>query len=678
MRKLLVFLSVLLPLTTSAAFQPLVYGEVRADADCSAPMRAMLERAMVMARVSVESAAFLQCISDAIKKTDGAKYGAAAAIGPYVACKTDPYADNQTNTQILQVLRVMRSANPVANKCTGGTGGNAEAHLGQHAHGNPEFLTWSGWLSAVQGSLGMRICRNPGDTNCQFAAYPWPYSQMAGTMMHEIAHTHGYDHGKNEQAGAAAACGITNNPGWHYQVNTLPYIIGNCIEAHISRSAAKCGRTEGCGPGALRMMASMTGACSCELDPRGPQNIEPEPIGQTLYIQTFPKSGTGFGAIDIHIRDGQGTGKWPLDRDDVVHGMADVVGKVGNVREEIVVTGRKGLGTIGVDSFGITTFNSTYPNGTAIRLPNNGSPAVLNTANMKIVGIGDFDGNGKEDFAFRYPGGIVVIGLFEVGLGTIGHIRNGVRYGDWKVAESDVLLGKVRKAGTDAFVIRSAWGMALFEYHTSSKDAKIVNAVQFGTRLAGGWIVGDVDRVQGAGDFTGDNLDELFVRSPWGIGLLQIPQTDEGAWTTRWLAPFGTVLPGNAAVPGGWTLDSKDRYSLGRFAKGTGRTLMAQHPKAGLGWFNFNGSTFAPWMSAPGGLEIARNFAIRDTLISGGGYEGVWSLHDGKNGALVMPTPNGVRAFPFMTTPNTRVFGIGHLKEMKPGDLGAQILSTDM
>lgn len=671
MNKLLVLLALILPLHSHAGFVPMVNGDLRFESDCQLNEKAMLERAMVLARASAGSYVFQQCVSDAVEKAEGAEFAGLPKIGPYLACKTDPYATGSKDTQILGVLTVMRGNNVVANKCTGGKGGNAEAVLGKYRHGNPEFMTWSGWLRNVAGSLGLRYCRPGDNAACQFAPYPWPYSQAAGIMMHEISHTHGYDHGANTQADAPAACGITN-PSWHYMKNTLPYIIGQCIEAHINASAVKCGRTEGCGPGMVRLLAGMKGACSCQPDPRGPQNIEPEPIGQTLYVQMAKKSGESHYGYDVHARDGQGIGDWTLTRDDLVHGSADIVGKLGNNLEELVVTGTKGLGLIGIDSFGIMKSLYVYPNGTNIRLPNRGSPGVLDTKTMKIIAMGDFDGNGKEDFIFRYPGGIVMVGVFEVGLGTIGHVRFGEKNGNWVVAESDVIAGRVRKAGTDAFVLRSAWGISLLEYNGKSTDTKIVNPVQFGTRLAGGWIVGDIDRIQAGGDFTGDGLDEVFVRSPWGIGLLQAPQTDEGAWTTRWAVPFGTALPG------GWVLDSKDRYSVSRSSKGTGRQVMAQSPKAGVGFLRFENNNFTKWMDAPMGLEIGRGFAIRDSLISGGGYDNVWSLHDGKNGALINVKPGGVHAITFMTTPNTRVLGVGKLQAMKPGDVETQVISTDM
>lgn len=42
---------------------------------------------------------------------------------------------------------------------------------------------------------------------------------LAGTMWHEVMHTHGYHHG-------ASCSGVI---GYHFQRNTAPYIVGKCM-----------------------------------------------------------------------------------------------------------------------------------------------------------------------------------------------------------------------------------------------------------------------------------------------------------------------------------------------------------------------------------------------------------------------------------------------------------------
>ncbi len=80
-----------------------------------------------------------------------------------------------------------------------------------------------------------------------------------------------------------------------------------------------------------------------------------------------------------------------------------------------------------------------------------------------------------------------------------------------------------------------------------------VQFAAFGESQAGGWRLGEGDRVQGVGDFDGDGVDDFVVKSAWGVGVLS---------AADWFSPtsFRTVAAiqwGATAVAGAPMADSE-------------------------------------------------------------------------------------------------------------------------
>jgi hypothetical protein len=263
-----------------------VYG-----ADCAQGMKDMLDRTKRFGRAAVSTPAFASCLSQ--RMTNSFTLGGHTS-GPYLKCTNDPWYSSPLSVQIDKALSAARSWNDVGMACTGG-GGNASAALGTYGHSNPEYLSWGGWLTDVYAQY------NPNS--------PWPASQAAGIVSHEAAHTQGYTHGANDQAAAKVACGYSSHPTWNFQVNTLPYILGSCVEDVLAQSGTSCGgNLETCPVGYVKLIdgVSSTGAggapgtqtCSCVLDPGMPGFMIRSDRNSSLYVNAW---GGGAEGADVKL-----------------------------------------------------------------------------------------------------------------------------------------------------------------------------------------------------------------------------------------------------------------------------------------------------------------------------------------------------------------------------------------
>ena len=246
----------------------MVYGSLEFQGDCSPQARDLIRQAVEFGRIASHSKAFATCLKDAISP-QGAHYATWSA-GPYRACQGEPFATATPEIQLARILDIAQSANDLSMSCTGG-GGNASAAFAGYDHTDSERFSWGAWLVPTLAALASH-----GDDSARPAS-PWPYSEGAGILWHEVTHTHNYSHGGNDQTDAAAACGYATDPTWNYQVNTLPYIVGNCIQYVLEKSATTCGPIESCGLGALNLVSDPNETsgglhaprCSCVSDPRG-------------------------------------------------------------------------------------------------------------------------------------------------------------------------------------------------------------------------------------------------------------------------------------------------------------------------------------------------------------------------------------------------------------------------
>lgn len=239
---------------------------------CSASVTSMLQESMRWGRTAANSNALRQCLRRAFTSSVTA---GGITTGPYLKCNGDPFYADPPDVQTARILDFLKTFNDVGQTCDPSTSapGNAWTGIGYYENPNTETFSWNGpWLNDISASLSNPTCAEaPGTTLCRWAPYPWPYPQLGGISWHEVAHTHGYTHGANDQANAKVACGYASwsDAQWHFQRNTMPYVVEQCMAGVLSESASTCGDPRvGCGSRALRMVTDVgASTCECVADP---------------------------------------------------------------------------------------------------------------------------------------------------------------------------------------------------------------------------------------------------------------------------------------------------------------------------------------------------------------------------------------------------------------------------
>ena len=266
-----------------------VMGGLNFSSSCPADVQAYVEDTMFHGRVILGSAAFGQCVDQAMR-TGGTIGG--SAIGPYISCDGDPDDGASANVQITRALAAARTPASLEFHCDPQGAGNANAGYNTYDHVGAEHMTLSGWFfSAARGFYQLPLCPlggSAGDlTTC--VVNPWG----AGIITHEVLHQRGYGHGDNDNnALATTACGTQSSPNWNYRTNTAPYIIQHCVDSVMRQSALTCDPYDPCPAGSLRVLDSLNATtCHCEVDP----GVDPMAGGPAAIMNPA-------GNLDVFVR----------------------------------------------------------------------------------------------------------------------------------------------------------------------------------------------------------------------------------------------------------------------------------------------------------------------------------------------------------------------------------------
>jgi subtilisin family serine protease len=225
---------------------------------------------------------------------------------------------------------------------------------------------------------------------------------------------------------------------------------------------------------------------------------------------------------------------------------------------------------------------------------------ALQTATERSRSRADFDADGRAEIPVSSPWGI---GILKAATGSISHLAmapNGARIGGWLLNTVDnrfPATGRFASAARADLLVTSPWGIGVLRRYGSGYRALMMAAN--GTRF-GGWLLNTGDNQFGPiGDFDGDGLDEIFVRSPWGIGILKL----SGSGTTTTLRPL--MMAPNGTRFGGWLLNTADnRFGpVGDF-DGDRRDEIVVTSPWGLGVLKLAGSTLAAPMMAANGTRF--------------------------------------------------------------------------
>jgi len=106
--------------------------------------------------------------------------------------------------------------------------------------------------------------------------------------------------------------------------------------------------------------------------------------------------------------------------------------------------------------------------------------------------------------------------------------------------------------GRAELFISSPWGIGVFKLAGNTFTVPVM--APNGTRF-GGWLLNTADNhFDNLADFTGDGKEDMLVTSPWGIGVFKLAGN---TFTVPVMAPNGTRF-------GGWLLNTGDnRFELG-------------------------------------------------------------------------------------------------------------------
>lgn len=431
------------------------------------------EKSTFYARVAASSTAFAQCLDNAMRT-------GFAGFGPYRKCNSDPYYSSAIGEQYTRALAAARSESGLTVACSGG-GGNASTSIGTYTHAGDESYWWGGWFRGVWSQVDMVYGGSIGMSGYRYAPEPWPYDQAAGIVWHEAMHQFGYTHGANDQANAKVNCGYGSDPTWHFQVNTLPYILGNCVSWVISQSGQTCGGDlENCGAGALRLIdgASST-TCSCVSDPRPMVPAAPNYNVQNKSLGDF----AGFiSQAGVQVASGD------FDGD----GRTDLAAVGGSGWASIPVAFSRGDG-----SFRVT--NNTVSN----------FPVYATQAGAKLI-AGDFNKDGRDDLALTHGSGWTTLPVaFSSGDGNFSVTNSSIgAFASW-AQSSTALAGDFDGDGATDIALTAGAGWASMPVAFSNRDGTFRVTNEYLADFPGMSTQSGAQAV--AGDFDGDGDDDVAL-----------------------------------------------------------------------------------------------------------------------------------------------------------------------
>jgi acyl-CoA hydrolase len=270
--------------------------------------------------------------------------------------------------------------------------------------------------------------------------------------------------------------------------------------------------------------------------------------------------------------------------------LAQRVGDVdGDGITEVIVTSPWGIGIL--KQAGATmSAPMMAPNGTRF------GGWLLNTADNEVGPVGDFDGDGHAEILVTSPWGIGILKLVGGTLTAPMMAPNGTHFGNWALDTSVDDFGPIADVDGDGraeIFVSTPSGIAILKL--SGSTLTVVMAANNGTRF-GGWLLNTADNDFGpAADFDGDGHAEIFVTSPWGIGILKLAG---GTLTAPMMQPNGTRF-------GGWLLNTADNnFGEAGDYDGDRRAEILVTSPWGIGILKMAGATMTAPMMQPNGTRF--------------------------------------------------------------------------
>lgn len=354
-----------------------------------------------------------------------------------------------------------------------------------------------------------------------------------------------------------------------------------------------------------------------------------EQVGNTMAGLVVSPNGTRFGG-------------WLLNTaDNYIGPLADFDG---DGKAEILITSPWGLGILQLSGSTLTPLMMA-PNGTRF------GGWLLDTSNNYFGPGADYDGDGKAELFVSSPWGVGILKLAGGTLTSPMMAANGTRFGGWLLETADNRFGDAADYNGDGKaeqLISSPWGLGILELSGSTMAAPMMqpNGARFG-----GWLLNTADNNVGrSADYDGDGKAEIFISSPWGVGILKLAGSTLAA---PMMAPNGTRF-------GGWLLETPDnRFGDAADYDGDGKAEIVVSSAWGIGILQLSGGTLTAPMMQPNGTRFGGWLlnTADNHLGPAASYEGdgrselfIWSpwgigilRQSGGTMAAPMMQPNGTR-----------------------------------
>ncbi|UCG72324.1 MAG: hypothetical protein JSV45_13930 [Chromatiales bacterium] len=259
------------------------------------------------------------------------------------------------------------------------------------------------------------------------------------------------------------------------------------------------------------------------------------PTGLALVSPSPPSRAGQLGGWQLltAVNNGVRAGGWQIGTDrQILHGTGDFNG---DGRDDLLLTGPNAIGVLTLGNEGLTTL-AMHVNGTRL------GGWIIDTPKNRIEGLGDFDGNNTADILITSGWGIGVLTLSGSNLTSIMLKPNGTRFGGWLYdSRGNPIqgIGDFDGNGRDDFLITSGWGIGVLTLDRDTFNSLMLKPN--GTRF-GGWLYDSKGNpIRGVGDFDGNGRDDFVITSGWGIGVLTLAGD---TFNSLMLKPKGTRFGG--------------------------------------------------------------------------------------------------------------------------------------
>jgi len=210
--------------------------------------------------------------------------------------------------------------------------------------------------------------------------------------------------------------------------------------------------------------------------------------------------------------------------------------------------------------------------------------------------VGDVNADGCAEVVVTSPWGIGVLEQLGNTMSGLMLAANGTRFGGWLLNTSDNEVGPLADYDGDGkaeIFISSPWGIGILSFSGSTLTCPMLQPN--GTRF-GGWLLNTSDNNIGpVADYDGDGKAEILVSSPWGIGILKLSGNTMNC----------LMLSANGTRFGGWLLDtSQNIFGPAVDYDGDGKIEVLIWSAWGIGILKLSGSTMIAPMMQPNGTRF--------------------------------------------------------------------------